>query len=36
MRHRWPGSRAGLSLGRPARRTPGHTRTGTQISKAQN
>ena len=33
-RHRWPGSRAGISLGRPARRKPGHSRRGTQIKVA--
>jgi len=33
-RRRWPGSCAGLCLGRPARRKPGHNRNGTQINPA--
>ena len=31
-RRRWPGVSAGLSLGRPARHTPGRTRAGAVIS----
>ena len=34
LRRRWPGVSAGLCLGRPARRTPGLTRRGTQIKVA--
>jgi hypothetical protein len=33
-RRRWPGSCAGLCLGRPARRKLGHNRNGTQINPA--
>jgi hypothetical protein len=31
LRRRWPGVSAGLCLGRPARRTPGHIPRGTRI-----
>ncbi len=34
LRRRWPGVIGGLSLGRPARRTPGHSTPGTQVKTA--
>ena len=34
-RRRWPGVSAGLSLWRPAQRTPGHTSKSTRIKMAQ-
>jgi hypothetical protein len=33
LRRRWPGSRARLCLGRPARRKPGHTPAGSHRSR---